>query len=150
MSERTETARVQDLRARIEETEAEIERLQDRAEDLQAEREDVKREYATALATGSVLDVDDLVERFTVPELREKVDDVRTERQEATLTDTEPALRAGATPTETARLSEDERERVAELEALLEDLPDRDDGLVARRREEIESELADLRGGTSP
>jgi DNA repair exonuclease SbcCD ATPase subunit len=142
-----ETARLQDLRARIAEREEEIARLREREDKLQAERETVATEYAEALATyDDVLDADDLVEKLSLSELRQKVDDARTQRREASLADTEPAIQSGVGPTETARLSPDDRERVTELEALLEDLPDRDTGLIKHRRREIEEELAEIRG----
>lgn len=147
MSERRETASLADLRARLVEKQEEIARLQDRRDELAEERADVKRAYAEALVDrGTVLDVADLVERFTLPELRQKVDDGGGES--ATLADTEPTVQAGDAA-ERATLSRGDRERVAELESKLEDLPDRDEGLVAHQREHLEEKLAEIRGGAS-
>ena len=67
---------------------------------------------------------------------------------EATLADTEPTIQSGDAP-ETASLSRGDRERVRELESRLEDLPERDSGLVAHQREHLEEELAEIRGGGS-
>ena len=147
MSESRETARLADLRAELVEKQQEIARLQDRRDDLAAERAEVKRQYAEALvARGTVLDADELVSRFSLPELREKVDVGGGES--ATLADTEPTVQAGDAP-QTATLSRGDRERVAELESKLEDLPDRDSGLVAHQREHLEEKLAEIRGGAS-
>lgn len=148
MSESRETARLADLRAELVEKQQEIARLQDRRDDLAAERAEVKRQYAEALvARGTVLDVDELVSRFSLPELQEKLD-VAGAAEGATLADTEPTVQAGDAP-QTASLSLGDRERVAELESKLEDLPDRDSGLVAHQRAHIKAELAEIRGGGS-
>jgi Mg-chelatase subunit ChlI len=141
-------ASLADLRARLVEKQEHVAELEARRDELAEERAEAKREYAEALVDrGTLLDVDDLVERFTLPELREKVD-VADAGRAASLADTEPTIQSGDTA-ETATLSLGERERVAELESKLEDLPDRDSGLVAHQREHLEEELAEIRGGAS-
>lgn len=148
MPEPRETASLADLRARLVEKQEHVAELEARRDELAEERADVKRAYAEALvARGTVLEVDDLVGRFTLPELREKVD-VTDAGRAATLADTEPTIQSGDTP-ETATLSRGERERVAELESKLEDLPERDSGLVAHQRGHLEEKIAEIRGGAS-
>lgn len=147
MSERRETASLADLRARLVEKQERVAELEARRDDLESERLTVKREYAEALVDrGTLLDADELVDRFSLRELREKVDDVQASsaHESATLADTEPAIQSG--DAETASLSLGERERVAEIVSRLEDLPERDRGLVAHERARLEEELAELRG----
>jgi chromosome segregation ATPase len=141
-------ASLSDLRARLVEKREHVAELEARRDELAEERAEAKRKYAEALVErGTLLDVDDLVNRFTLDELREKLD-VDDAAESASLADTEPTIQSGDTP-ETASLSRGERERVAELESKLEDLPDRDSGLVARERERLKNELAEIRGGAS-
>jgi hypothetical protein len=148
MSERRETASLADLRARLVEKQEEIARLQDRRDELAEERAEVKRKYAEALVDrGTVLNADDIMSRFSLSELREKID-VAGAAESATLADTEPTVQAGDAP-QTSALSLGDRERVAELESKLEDLPDRDSGLVAHQREHLEEKIAEIRGGGS-
>lgn len=132
------------LRDVLETREAELADLREERDRLQGERDGAKRAYAEALAPGSVFDAEALTERFDLSELREKYDDASTPTP--TLSDTEPALQSGATSTETATLSSGDRDRVAELEARLDELPATDRGLFKHQREEIEAELAELRG----
>lgn len=141
---RDEEARLSILRGALEEREAHLADLREQRDDLETERDRVKREYAEALAPGSVLDADELAARFSLSDLRDKYDEASTST--ATLADTEPTLQAGAAPTETATLSTAESERVAELEARLDELPDADRGVFKHQREQIETELAELRG----
>jgi DNA repair exonuclease SbcCD ATPase subunit len=141
-------ATLADLRARLVEKQERVAKLEARRDDLAEERAEVKREYAEALVeSGTVLDVAEIVDRFTLRELRDALDDVGAES--ATLTNAEPVIQSGDA-VESATLSLGERERVAELTSKLEDLPERDSGLVARERERIKSELAELRGGGKP
>lgn len=139
-----EKARLSILREALEEREAHLTDLREQRDDLETERDRVKREYAEALAPGSVLDADELAGRFSLSDLREKHDEASTST--ATLSDVEPTLQAGASATETAALTSGESERVAELEARLDELPDADRGVFKHQREQIESELAELRG----
>jgi len=121
-----------------------IAELQDRVAQLEDERETVAREYAEALAEHSeVLDADDYVDRFEVAELRERYDGL----EQASLAE-EPAVRSGDgdSTSETANLSADEADRVAELEEKMATWEGRDSRLADNQVEEIEAELADLRG----
>jgi hypothetical protein len=138
--------RVAILRDVLNDREDRIAELQAKRDCLEEEREAVKGRLAEAIAPHSVLDAEELVERLTLDELREKEPDAADTT--ATLADVEPTIQAGAADTvRTAALSASDSERVAELEARLKDLPDRDRGVVAKERERIETELAGLRGG---
>lgn len=136
--------RVEILREEVAEREDRLTDLRERCGVLKTERRRVKRTYAEHLAPSSVLEADELTERFSLDELREKCDDVDTEA--ATLADTEPAVLSGDSTRANTTLTEADRERVAELEARLDALPDRDEGLAAQERALVEEELADLRG----
>lgn len=138
--------RVAILRDVLNDREDRIAELQAKRDCLEEEREAVKERLAEAIAPHSVLDAEELVEKLTLDELREKEPDAADTT--ATLADVEPTIQAGAADTvRTAALSASDSERVAELEARLKDLPDRDRGVVAKERERIETELAGLRGG---
>jgi transcriptional regulator with XRE-family HTH domain len=145
--ERMADATTKELKASLADKNERIEQLENEVESLRAEREAVASEYAEALAgTDTVLDAETMAEKFTVSELSEMYEDAT----EAALADTdpEPAVRSGSdgsTP-ESESLSGTAREQVAELEAELEQWEQRDSRLAAVRAEEIESELADLRG----
>jgi len=124
---------------RIEELEAEVERLR-------AEREPVAMEYAEALASAdSLLSAEQLTEKFSVEELSEMYTDATAE---LAAEEPEATVRSGSSgeASETAGLSADKRERVEELEAELSDWEGRDSRLASVRVEEIEEELAELRG----
>jgi transcriptional regulator with XRE-family HTH domain len=119
-----------------------IAELEETVAELREENREVKREYAEALASGdSLLTTDELMDKFTVSELSDKYDDA-----DAQLAPSEPTVRGGDAPTETADLSATERERVSELESELSEWQDRDSRLAKAETERLESELADLRG----
>ena len=110
--------------------------------DLREQNREVKREYAEALASGdSLLSANELMEKFSVSELSEKYDEA-----DAELAPSEPTVRGGDAPTETADLSAGEREKVSELEAELSQWEQRDSRLADAEVDRIESELAELRG----
>lgn len=140
---RDEQERLSILREALEAREERLAALRERRDDLKDERDRVKRRYAEALAPNSVFDAETLIERLSLPDLRDKYDGSHST---ATLADTEPTLQAGVTSTETATLSAAESDRVAELEARLDELPETDRGLLKHQRERIEAELAELRG----
>jgi len=137
-------ARVEILREEVAAREDRIAELQQTRDRFETERETLKQQLAEALAPHTVLDAADLVENFTLEELRAKEPD-HSDRQ-ATLSDTEPAVLSGGSERQHTTLSPAARERAAELEARLDELPDHDRGLAARQREHIEEQLADLRG----
>jgi hypothetical protein len=100
--------RIEELEAELSEKDNRIAELEDHGEEI----EEVKQSYAAALAgEDTMLDEEDFVERFSVAELREKVD----EREDAQLADPEPDVQAGSgTDTE----SEEEAELSADKEVL--------------------------------
>jgi DNA-binding transcriptional MerR regulator len=63
--------------------------------------------------------------------------------------DVEPSVRSGNDPsgTETANLSEAERERKSELEAKLSELEEKEGPLAEKEQERLEAELAEVTGG---
>jgi hypothetical protein len=136
--------RVEILREEVADREDRLTELREKRGVLKTERRRVKRAYAEQLAPSSVLDADEFTERFSLTELREKCDD--HESAASTLDAVEPAVLSGGGSRPNTTLTEADRERVAELEARLEALPDRDDGLAAQERAIVEEELADLRG----
>jgi chromosome segregation protein len=75
-------SKVEELQAEVEELEAETEEQSETVEELEDEIVTVKEHYAEELAEGSsVLDEDDLMERFEVSELREKYDSLDDETE---------------------------------------------------------------------
>ena len=145
MSDTEETEEEEELRAELSEKEDEVAELKNRVETLENERETVAQEYAEALAAHSeVLDADDYVERFDVGELAERYDGLEA----ASLAD-EPTVRGGdgdGGGTESANLSAAEAERVESLEAKREKWAGRDSRLAENQVEQIDAELAELRG----
>jgi transcriptional regulator with XRE-family HTH domain len=145
--ERMADSTTKELKATLADKTERIEELENEIEDLRAERDAVASEYAEALAgTDTVLDAETMAEKFTVAELAEMYEDAA----DAALApeDPEPAVRSGSdgsTP-ESEALSSGDHERVAELEGELEQWEQRDSRLAAVRTEEIEAELAELRG----
>jgi len=145
--ERMANATTKELKATLADKTERIEELESEVESLRAERDAVASEYAEALAgEDTVLDAETMAEKFTVAELAEMYEDAT----DAALApeDPEPAVRSGSdgsTP-ESEALSGGDRERIAELEDELDQWEQRDSRLAAARTEEIEAELADLRG----
>jgi len=102
----TEDVDVEELQARVDELEEENTRLRE-------EVESVRREYADALAGDSAFDAEELAEKFTVDELKEKYDE-----SDAQLAESEPAPQTGGMEeTEASEEDEVDEERVAALEA---------------------------------
>jgi hypothetical protein len=119
-----------------------IAELEEKVAALREENREVKKEYAEALAgDDALLSADELMEKFTVSELSEKYAEA-----DAELAPSEPTVRGGDAPTETADLSAGEQKRVEELEADLAEWQDRDSRLADAEVDRIESELAELRG----
>ena len=141
----SEEARLGILREEIADREDRLTELREEHDALKSERDRVKRTFAEALAPHTAFDVEELTERFTLDELREKCDALDT-ASTTSLAEVEPAVLSGGGERQVATLSPADRERVAELEARLDALPDRDDGLAAQERALVEEELADLRG----
>jgi len=145
--ERMADSTTKELKATLADKTERIEELESEIADLRAERDAVASEYAEALAgTDTVLDAETMAEKFTVAELAEMYEDAA----DAALApeDPEPAVRSGSdgsTP-ESEALSGGDREQIAELEDELDQWEQRDSRLAAVRTEEIEAELADLRG----
>jgi len=151
-SEENMSDQEEELRATLQQKNEEIARLEDRVEQLETERDDVASAYAAVLAdAGSVFSEDELIEKFEVAELREKVeaadaasvDDVADKNTEATVRSGSSGEQASASAT----LSAAEQDQKAELEARLEDLEDKEGPLAEKERERVEAQLADLTGG---
>lgn len=96
---------IEELESKLAEKEERIGELEDYGDEI----EDVKESYASALAEDvDVFDEDDLVDKFTVGELREKFE----AREDAALAETEPDVQSGGgeggdDPEEEAELSAD-------------------------------------------
>jgi hypothetical protein len=136
----------EELRARLSEKEDRIAELESEVEQLEDEREDVALAYAEALAAGdSILDEDDLVEKFTVAELAEKFE----QTDEATLADAEPAVQSGSDgDSESAALSESEQKEVAKHREALADLDS--EKIVAQKERERRANLIAETTGEDP
>ena len=121
---------------RIEELEEAVEELESRNDELLEEVESVRREYAEALAGDSPFDEDELIDKFSVEELREKYD----EYDEAELASAGPAPEAGdAGEAELSGSDEETDERIAELEAQAENYESMGwDAALAETEKEIE------------
>jgi chromosome segregation ATPase len=99
---------------RVEELEAAVEELESRNDELLEEVQAVRAEYAEALSGDSPFDEDELIDKFTVEELREKYD----ETEEARLAGAGPAPEAGdAGEAELSNPDEEVEQRIEELEA---------------------------------
>lgn len=134
----------EELRARLSEKDDKLEELQNEVEQLQDEREDVARAYAEALAAGdTILSEDELVDKFDVAELREKVEATEA----ATLADVEPDVQSGGNETsdETAALSDSEQAEVAEHRDVIAELAGKG-GVARHERERRASLVADITG----
>ncbi|AFH22666.1 hypothetical protein OSG_eHP32_00060 [environmental Halophage eHP-32] len=140
------TEKEEQLRARLSEKEDRIAELESEVEQLQAEREDVALAYAEALAAGdSILDEDDLVEKFTVAELSEKFE----QTDEATLADAEPAVQSGSDgDSESATLSESEQAEVNEHREVIAELAGKDG--VFKHERQRRAELVAEKTGEDP
>jgi len=134
----------EELRARLSEKEDRIAELESEVEQLEDEREDVALAYAEALAAGdSILDEDDLVEKFSVAELAEKYE----QTDEATLADAEPAVQSGSDgDTESASLSESEQAEVNEHREVIAELAGSDSTIATKERERRADLVAEKTG----
>jgi TolA-binding protein len=134
-----------ELKSKLTDKRDRIEQLEQRVEELESEREQVAGEYAEALAADSdVLDAETMTEKFAVAELAEMYDEQQTS---VTDSDPEPDVRGGdGAGGEAAELAPADRQRAQELEEQLSELEGHDSRLADARREEIETELAELRG----
>jgi len=134
-----------ELKSKLTDKRNRIEQLEQRVEELESERQQVADEYAEALATDSeVLDAETMTEKFAVAELAEMYDEQQTS---VTDSDPEPDVRGGdGAGGEAAELAPADRQRAQELEEQLSELEGHNSRLADARREEIETELAELRG----
>jgi hypothetical protein len=135
----------EELRARLSEKDDRIAELETEVEQLEAEREHVARSYAEALAAGdSILDEDDLVDKFSVAELREKFENT----DNATLADVEPAVQSGSDSDEdeAATLSDAEQSEVAEHRDAIADLAGSETVIAEKERERRANLVADITG----
>lgn len=135
-------AELSDVREERDELAAQVEQYEEREEAYEA----AAQEFAGALADSgeTVLDEEELVDRFDVAELAGKVD----ETESATLADTEPSVQSGGgeSDTETASLSGTEQEEVAELRQNIEELRGSDARLAEIQREQHAERIAELTG----
>jgi chaperonin cofactor prefoldin len=142
-------ARLSDKNEEIEELETELAELRARNEEL-AEKadsvEEAKAAFAEALADHVPRDAEALQDEMDLPTMRAWLGDV----EDADVSDaaSEATVRSGSSGTESgsASLSASERERLDELEEKKEKWEGRDSRLAENQVEEIEAELASLRG----
>jgi len=88
--------RVDEKDERIEELEAELSDVREELSETEDEVEQAARAYAEALADETVFSEDELVEKFEVEELREKVEST----EGASLADAEPDVQSGGSESE--------------------------------------------------
>lgn len=144
LSERDD--RVEELQEQVEELDDENAELASRVEELEEAEEEiasVKEVYAAELANGSFTE-DDLVEKFTVAELREKFE----ADDDADLVESEPDVQTGGGDDDdvSAALSADEKEEKDLLETRVETFEDRGWDAAAQTNRE---KLAELTGDKS-
>lgn len=121
--------KVEELQAEVEELEAKTEEQSETVEELQDEIVTVKEHYAEELAEdSSVLDEDDLMDRFDVEELREKADSLEEDNE------SDPAPNS-ADSGPNVKSPDDEGEDGGAAEELAE-------------REKVAAEAFEARGGT--
>lgn len=127
----------------------ENEDLREQMEDLNEEVDIVKEAYAEALAEVTGLDVEMLMDRFTVGELRE----MHEEKVEEDLAQTpvEPDPKSGDVDEEEASdpddgMAPEEQEREEEIHAALDRLEGETSALARHQREALKEELAELTG----
>ena len=140
LSDKTE--RIDTLEEQVDELEEENERLSERAEAV----DEAEEAYAEALAEHVPRGAEELQDDLSLDQMREWLADI----DEANLAeDVEPSVRSGNDPsgTETANLSEAERERKSELEAKLSELEEKEGPLAEKEQERLEAELAEVTGG---
>ena len=140
LSDKTE--RIDTLEEQVDELEEENERLSERAEAV----DEAEEAYAEALAEHVPRGAEELQDDLSLDQMREWLADI----DEANLAeDVEPSVRSGNDPsgTETANLSEAERERKSELEAKLSELEEKEGPLAEKEQERLEAELAEITGG---
>jgi len=156
MSDDDDPEDVQELKARLSDKTERIDTLEEQVDDLEEENErlseraeavdEAEEAYAEALAQHVPRDAEDLQEDLSLNQLREWLANI----DEADLAeDVEPSVRSGNDPsgTETANLSEAERERKSELEAKLSELEEKEGPLAEKEQERLEAELAEITGG---
>jgi len=140
LSDKTE--RIDTLEEQVDELEEENERLSERAEAV----DEAEEAHAEALAEHVPRGAEELQDDLSLDQMREWLADI----DEANLAeDVEPSVRSGNDPsgTETANLSEAERERKSELEAKLSELEEKEGPLAEKEQERLEAELAEVTGG---
>lgn len=138
--------RVDELREQKEELEAERDELANRLEKLESLEEvvdDVKETYAAQLADGERFPTDELVEKYSVVELREKYE----ADDDADLVESEPDVQTGGSSDDaTAALSQEEQDEKALLETRIETFEGRGWDAAAQTNRE---KLAELTGDKS-
>jgi hypothetical protein len=138
-------AELSDVREERDELAAQVEQYEEREEAYEA----AAQEFAGALADSgeTVLDEEELVDRFDVAELAAKVD----ETESATLADTEPSVQSGGgeTDTETASLSEAEQKEVVEHREAIAELAGQN-GTVFKHERQRRAELIAEKTGEDP
>jgi len=132
----SDTTMTDDNDESVEELREAVEELEQTNDELLDEIETVRGEYAAALSEHSPFDEEELVDKFSVEELREKYD----EYDEARLADAGPAPEAGdADEAELSGSDEETDERIATLEAQAENYERMGwDAALAETKQEIE------------
>jgi hypothetical protein len=156
MSDDDDPEDVQELKARLSDKTERIDTLEEQADELEEENErlseraeavdEAEEAYAEALAEHVPRGAEELQDDLSLDQMREWLADI----DEANLAeDVEPSVRSGNDPsgTETANLSEAERERKSELEAKLSELEEKEGPLAEKEQERLEAELAEITGG---
>jgi len=156
MSDDDDPEDVQELKARLSDKTERIDTLEEQADELEEENErlseraeavdEAEEAYAEALAEHVPRGAEELQDDLSLDQMREWLADI----DEANLAeDVEPSVRSGNDPsgTETANLSEAERERKSELEAKLSELEEKEGPLAEKEQERLEAELAEVTGG---
>jgi hypothetical protein len=156
MSDDDDPEDVQELKARLSDKTEQIDTLEEQVDELEEENErlseraeavdEAEEAYAEALAAHVPRDAEDLQDDLSLDQLREWLANI----DEADLADdVEPSVRSGNDPsgTETANLSEGERERKSQLESKLSEIEDKEGPLAEKEQERLEAELAEITGG---
>jgi len=134
-----ETEETNDTELDAEALQSRVEELEAQNESLRSEVEAVRAEYAETLAGDSAFSAEELADKFTVEELREKYDD-----SEATLAEEKPAPQTGSMEETEASEDETDEEQGAEV-ALLETQVEKYDSMGwDSAKAEAETRLSEL------
>lgn len=152
MSESMSTNKTtEQLKAELSDKSGRIELLEERVDELESERDQVATEYAESLAKhNEVIDAEIMAQKFEVSELAtmyEEQEQVSVTSDPDPEPEPEPAVQAGdGEGGETSSLSASAQSEVAELEENLGKLEGRESRLATARREELNEQIAAIKG----